>query len=171
MKLLEIYLVGIHRLSVWLDRYKNSSVVNMSMFFAAFILTIFLLAFFELYLIKTNQYGYFVVETNNWKLLYFTLLITLFLSFYLYVHKYKGVEEFERCKLTVKEKILCIFMYLIIIVATVKLTSYSRAYNIEYKTQTGWYERHPSKYKGKGSLESDIRNWFKEKFGDKENNK
>ena len=120
MKLLEIYLVGIHRLSGWLDRYKNSSVVNMSMFFAAFILTIFLLAFFELYLIKTNQYGYFVVETNNWKLLYFTLLITLFLSFYLYVHKYKGVEEFERCKLTVKEKILCIFMYLIIIVATVK---------------------------------------------------
>lgn len=167
IKFLDVYLIGIFKVSDWVDRHAGDT--SKAIFWGTGFLTLFLISIIDSYLLFTNQYAYYVIEGGYDLFWFFGIIILLDLSLSFYVNKYRGKNTLLDGKLNLKEKFICLILVCVFVGNFIRVGYDVRAYKSEYKVQTGWYESHPSKYQGRSSLEEDIRNWFKEKFGDKEN--
>ena len=117
------------------------------------------------------MYARYVIEEGNDMIWFWGLFIFFYASLTIYVKKIRGKELLLDGKLNLKEKFICLILVCIFVGNLIRVGDDVQAFSRKYKAESGYYERHPSKYQGKGSLEGDIRNWFKKKFGDKENNK
>lgn len=169
IKFLDIYLIGIFKVSDWVDRHAGDT--SKAIFWGTLFGAFFLCSIIDSYLLFTNQYAYYMIEKEYGLFCFFGIIILLDISLSFYVNKYRGKNTLLDGKLNWKEKLICLIAVCIFVGNFIRVGYDEREYASTYKAQTNWYERHPSKYQGKGSLEGDIRNWFKKKFGDKENNK
>lgn len=124
--------------------------------------------FIDVFFILNNTYGYYCTETSMLDLIYVFVIVFSTAFVYFYIVKIMGEEKLDT-KLSMKEKIVSFLLVFSIVSFYIFSASLTREQSFEYKRKSGWYERHPSRHQGRSSLEEDIRNWFKEKFGDKEN--
>lgn len=169
IKFLDIYLIGIFKVSDWFARHDGDT--STAIGWCAMFLTFFVISILNSYWLQTNMYARYVIEEGNDMIWFWGLFIFFYVSLTIYVKKIRGKELLLDGKLNLKEKFICLILVCIFVGNLIRVGDDVQAFSRKYKAESGYYERHPSKYQGKGSLEGDIRNWFKKKFGDKENNK
>ena len=165
IKFLDIYLIGIFKVSDWVDRHAGDT--SKAIFWGTGFLALFFNSIIDSYLLFTNQYAYYVIERGYGLFWFLGIIILLDLSLSFYVNKYRGKNTLLDGKLNLKEKFVCFTLVCIFVGNFIRVGHDTRAFSGKYKAESGYYERHPSRFQGKTSLEERIRIWFSEKFGDK----
>jgi len=169
MKLFDILIIGVHKVLHAMDKEDTAYAFRASLIVGILLGILLYFIFIDLFFILNNTYGYYCTESSMLDLIYVFVIVSSTAFVYFYIVKVMGEEKLDT-KLSLKEKIISFLLVFSIVSFYIFSASLTREQSFEYRRKSGWYERHPSKYQGRSSLEQNIRNWFKEKFGDEENN-
>ena len=166
MRLFDILIIGVHKVLHAMDKEDTAYATRASLIVGLLLGALFSFVFIDVFFVSNHTFGYYCTETSVIDLIFYIIIVSSTAFVYFYIVKIMGEEKLDT-KLSMKEKIISFLFVFSIVSFCIFSASLTREQSFEYRRKSGWYEQHPNK----PSLLGRIENWFREKNGDKENNK